>query len=108
VVFAMQTNSSLRSEMGFEQRFTPSQIKGAIFFGGFYLINCWHLRNIFKFWFPFCCTSITMHKHLNSWELTNSSLRSEMGFEQRFTPSQIKGAIFFGGFYDMKTVRETA
>lgn len=32
---AMQTNSSLRSEMGFEQRFTPSQIKGAIFFGGF-------------------------------------------------------------------------
>ena len=30
-----------------------------------------------------------------------------MGFEQRFTPSQIKGAIFFGGFYDMKTVRET-
>ncbi|MEX6262564.1 alpha/beta hydrolase [Staphylococcus haemolyticus] len=38
---------------------------------------------------------------------TNSSLRSEMGFKQRFTPSQIKGAIFFGGFYDMKTVRET-
>ncbi|MDM7883136.1 alpha/beta hydrolase [Staphylococcus borealis] len=38
---------------------------------------------------------------------TNSTLRNEMGFEQRFTPSQIKGAIFFGGFYDMKTVRET-
>ncbi|MGV3243346.1 alpha/beta hydrolase [Staphylococcus sp. 11261D007BR] len=38
---------------------------------------------------------------------TNDSLRSQMGFEQQFTPDQIKGAIFFGGFYDMKTVRET-
>ena len=28
---AMQTNSSLRSEMGFEQRFTPSQIKALSF-----------------------------------------------------------------------------
>lgn len=38
---------------------------------------------------------------------TNASLRNEMGFQQQFKPSQIKGAIFFGGFYDMKTVRET-
>ena len=38
---------------------------------------------------------------------TNKSLRKEMNFEQQFKPSQIKAAIFFGGFYDMKTVKAT-
>lgn len=38
---------------------------------------------------------------------TNSDLREDMEFSRRFTPSQIKGAIFFGGFYDMQTVRAT-
>ena len=39
---------------------------------------------------------------------TNEDLRDEMGFEQQFEPDVIKAAIFFGGFYDMKTVRATA
>ncbi|SUK90035.1 Lipase LipA [Staphylococcus aureus] len=30
-----------------------------------------------------------------------------MKFDQSFKPSQIKGAILFGGFYNMQTVRET-
>ena len=30
-----------------------------------------------------------------------------MHFKQQFKPDQIKAAIFFGGFYDMKTVRQT-
>ena len=38
---------------------------------------------------------------------TNKDLRKEMHFEQQFEPSQIKAAIFFGGFYDMKTVKAT-
>ncbi|TGE18738.1 alpha/beta hydrolase [Staphylococcus petrasii] len=38
---------------------------------------------------------------------TNPQLRQEMNFKQQFTPNQLKGAIFFGGFYDMKTVRAT-
>lgn len=38
---------------------------------------------------------------------TNQSLRDEMKFEPEFKPSQIKAAIFFGGFYDMKTVKST-
>lgn len=38
---------------------------------------------------------------------TNRALREEMNFRQQFTPEQIKAAIFFGGFYDMKTVRST-
>lgn len=38
---------------------------------------------------------------------TNHQLRSNMHFEQQLKPSQIKAAIFFGGFYDMKTVRAT-
>ena len=38
---------------------------------------------------------------------SNEALRQEMNFEQQFMPSQLKGAIFFGGFYDMKTVRAT-
>lgn len=38
---------------------------------------------------------------------TNKSLRNEMHFKQRFDNDQIKAAIFFGGFYDMKTVRQT-
>lgn len=38
---------------------------------------------------------------------TNKSLRDEMKFEPEFKPSQIKAAIFFGGFYDMKTVKAT-
>ncbi|MBI5973977.1 alpha/beta hydrolase [Staphylococcus canis] len=38
---------------------------------------------------------------------TNSDLREQMGFKQQFSPKQIKGAVFFGGFYDMKTVRAT-
>lgn len=38
---------------------------------------------------------------------TNETLRRQMDFPQQFTPSQIKGAIFLGGFYDMQTVRET-
>ncbi len=38
---------------------------------------------------------------------TNKSLREDMHFKQQFKPDQIKAAIFFGGFYDMKTVRQT-
>ncbi|NYM40840.1 alpha/beta hydrolase, partial [Salmonella enterica subsp. enterica serovar Typhimurium] len=38
---------------------------------------------------------------------TNEDLRDEMHFEQQFKPSQIKAAVFFGGFYNMKTVRAT-
>lgn len=38
---------------------------------------------------------------------TNESLREDMEFNQQFEPDQIKAAIFFGGFYDMKTVKET-
>lgn len=38
---------------------------------------------------------------------TNQSLRDDMKFEQRFDPDQLKAAIFFGGFYDMKTVKAT-
>ena len=38
---------------------------------------------------------------------TNAQLRQQMNFPQQFTPAQIKGAIFLGGFYDMQTVRET-
>ncbi|MCG3413146.1 alpha/beta hydrolase [Staphylococcus massiliensis] len=38
---------------------------------------------------------------------TNKSLREEMDFEQQFDKDAIKAAIFFGGFYDMQTVRET-
>lgn len=38
---------------------------------------------------------------------TNPELRQEMGFEQQFTPDEIKAAIFLGGFYDMHTVRQT-
>lgn len=38
---------------------------------------------------------------------TNQKLREQMNFEQQFTPDQLKGAVFFGGFYDMKTVRAT-
>lgn len=38
---------------------------------------------------------------------TNDKLREEMGFQQQFTPEQLKGAIFFGGFYNMQTVRAT-
>ena len=38
---------------------------------------------------------------------TNKSLRDNMGFEQQFEPDKIKAAIFFGGFYDMKTVKAT-
>lgn len=38
---------------------------------------------------------------------TNDTLRKEMDFPQLFEPDAIKAAVFFGGFYDMKTVRET-
>ncbi len=38
---------------------------------------------------------------------TNNQLRKAMKFDQSFKPSQIKGAILFGGFYNMQTVRET-
>lgn len=38
---------------------------------------------------------------------TNNQLRNAMKFDQSFKPSQIKGAILFGGFYNMQTVRET-
>ncbi len=38
---------------------------------------------------------------------TNDRLRKAMKFDQSFKPSQIKGAILFGGFYNMQTVRET-
>ncbi|UMT78778.1 alpha/beta hydrolase [Staphylococcus roterodami] len=38
---------------------------------------------------------------------TNNHLRKAMQFDQTFKPSQIKGAIFFGGFYNMQTVRKT-
>ncbi|ARJ51203.1 alpha/beta hydrolase [Staphylococcus lutrae] len=38
---------------------------------------------------------------------TNTPLRKEMDFAQQFSPNQIKAAMFFGGFYDMKTVRAT-
>ncbi|QLK85447.1 alpha/beta hydrolase [Staphylococcus sp. 17KM0847] len=38
---------------------------------------------------------------------TNTQLRQQMNFPQQFLPEQIKGAIFLGGFYDMKTVRAT-
>ncbi|WP_436860012.1 alpha/beta hydrolase [Staphylococcus caeli] len=38
---------------------------------------------------------------------TNQTLRDDMKFEQRFDSDQIKAAIFFGGFYDMKTVKAT-
>lgn len=38
---------------------------------------------------------------------TNDHLREAMKFDQSFKPSQIKGAILFGGFYNMQTVRET-
>ncbi|MBY7664515.1 alpha/beta hydrolase [Staphylococcus agnetis] len=38
---------------------------------------------------------------------TNAELREAMGFKQQVTPNNIKAAIFFGGFYNMHTVRET-
>lgn len=38
---------------------------------------------------------------------TNQSLRDDMGFKQQFKADKIKAAIFFGGFYDMKTVKAT-
>ncbi len=38
---------------------------------------------------------------------TNDRLREAMKFDQSFRPLQIKGAILFGGFYNMQTVRET-
>ncbi|NWK84876.1 alpha/beta hydrolase [Staphylococcus sp. GSSP0090] len=38
---------------------------------------------------------------------TNESLRDDMSFKQQFEPDKIKAAIFFGGFYDMKTVKAT-
>ncbi|MCO4330051.1 alpha/beta hydrolase [Staphylococcus hyicus] len=38
---------------------------------------------------------------------TNDELRKAMGFKQQVTPNHIKAAIFFGGFYNMHTVRET-
>lgn len=38
---------------------------------------------------------------------TNESLRDEMKFKQQFEADQLKAAIFFGGFYDMKTVKAT-
>ncbi|MGK3149683.1 alpha/beta hydrolase [Staphylococcus shinii] len=38
---------------------------------------------------------------------TNKSLREDMSFEQQFEADQLKAAIFFGGFYDMKTVKAT-
>ncbi|PNZ12193.1 alpha/beta hydrolase [Staphylococcus simiae] len=38
---------------------------------------------------------------------TNNSLRKQMDFPQQFEPSNIKGAILFGGFYNMQTVRKT-
>ena len=38
---------------------------------------------------------------------TNSKLREEMNFKQQIPPESIKAAIFFGGFYDMHTVRAT-
>lgn len=38
---------------------------------------------------------------------TNPMLRQQMDFPHQFTPKQIKGAIFLGGFYDMETVRAT-
>ena len=38
---------------------------------------------------------------------TNESLREDMNFKQQFEPDQLKAAIFFGGFYDMKTVKAT-
>lgn len=38
---------------------------------------------------------------------TNAQLRADMRFEQQFKPEQLKAAIFFGGFYDMQTVRST-
>lgn len=38
---------------------------------------------------------------------TNQKLRENMHFEQQFQPDAIKAAIFYGGFYDMKTVKAT-
>ena len=38
---------------------------------------------------------------------TNKSLRDEMHFKSQFDSDQIKAAIFYGGFYNMKTVRAT-
>lgn len=38
---------------------------------------------------------------------TNKALRDDMKFKQQFKPNQIKAAIFYGGFYDMKTVKAT-
>ncbi|WP_256083395.1 alpha/beta hydrolase, partial [Staphylococcus aureus] len=35
---------------------------------------------------------------------TNDRLREAMKFDKSFKPSQIKGAILFGGFYNMQTV----
>lgn len=38
---------------------------------------------------------------------TDDSLRKSMHFKQQFSPDKIRAAIFFGGFYDMKTVKKT-
>lgn len=38
---------------------------------------------------------------------TDEQLRKDMHFKQRFKPKNIRAAIFFGGFYNMNTVRET-
>ena len=36
---------------------------------------------------------------------TDKSLRSSMDFKQQFKPKDIRAAIFFGGFYNMNTVK---
>lgn len=38
---------------------------------------------------------------------TDEKLRKEMDFKQRFKPENIRAAIFFGGFYNMNTVKKT-
>lgn len=38
---------------------------------------------------------------------TDNSLRSSMDFKQQFKPKDIRAAIFFGGFYNMNTVKKT-
>ncbi|MHD0398463.1 alpha/beta hydrolase [Staphylococcus simulans] len=38
---------------------------------------------------------------------TDEQLRKDMDFKQRFKTKNIRAAIFFGGFYNMNTVRET-